>query len=315
MPEPLPTPRISICLPTYNGARDLARLLPVLAAQRFGERPPALAAGELEIVAVDSSSSDDSARLLADAGARLEVIPQREFRHGATRNRIASRARGAILVFLSQDTLPEGERFLEHLAAPFSDPRLAGAWARVLPHEDDDPLTRRSALSRPEAGGAPRSFDLDGLEGLWQVELARRDEMLAFNDVASAIRADVWRALPFPDVAFGEDVAWAARALTAGHRLAFAASAVVRHAHRYSPRQAFERYRTDARFRRDTLGQRIRPNLWSVLRGFSFEVREDLRYLAEARGPGRLGGLLRSPFLRAAQVCGQYAGSRSEGLA
>lgn len=302
-------PRVSICLPTFNGARDLARLLPMLAAQRLDSRGSAPPGQDLEIVAVDSSSSDDSLDLLRRAGARVEVIPQSEFRHGGTRNRIASLARGEILLFLSQDALPVGERFIANLISAFDDPRTAGAWSRVLPHDEDDPLTRRTVLSRPEAGAEARSYDLDAVDGLWSVEAARRDEMLAFNDVASAIRAEVFQNLPFPDVPFGEDVAWAARALTAGWRLRFEPRAVVLHAHRYTPVQAFGRYRTDARFRRDVLGQAVRPTLWSVARGVSYEVREDLRFLARAGSPGRLGACLRSPWLRAAQVLGQYAGA------
>src|SRR5690349_8373337 len=267
------TPRVSICLPTFNGAAHLARLLPVLAAQR-------LDGGDVELVAIDSSSTDASVALLRAAGARVDVIDQSRFRHGATRNSIANMARGELLVFLSQDALPIGERFLATLTAGFDDKRTAGVTARVLPHPDDDPLTRRTVLAQPEARAQPQCFDLEGVDGLWQLGEAQRTALLAFNDVASAIRASVFRDIPFPDVDFGEDVAWAARALTAGWRLRFAPDAVVQHAHRYTPRQAFARYRVDARFRRLVLGQTIRPSLLSVARGLSYEVREDLRFLA-----------------------------------
>src|SRR5688500_4367693 len=102
------TPRVSICLPTYQGAAYLRRLLPAIASQRTSEGVLAQASGFLEVIAIDSSSQDDSVELLRTHGAQVEVIPHAHFRHGATRNRIASKARGEFLVFLSQDALPVG---------------------------------------------------------------------------------------------------------------------------------------------------------------------------------------------------------------
>lgn len=288
------SPRLSIVLPTWEGERDLARLLPALAAQEIDGRP----AGEgFEILAVDSSSTDRSRELLERAGARVQRIEKSAFRHGATRNQAARGARGEILVFLSQDALPRDKAFLAALAAPFADPKVAGAYARILPHEDDDPLTARTVLSAPEASAEGETRELAGSTG----------RLVGFNDVASAIRRSVFEAIPFPDVDFGEDVAWAARVLEAGWRIRFEPRAVVHHSHRYSPSRAYERYRIDAEFHLRHFQRRLRPSLVSVARGFAHEVREDWRYV---RRHGGFTHLLRSPFLRAAQVLGQYAGSR-----
>jgi rhamnosyltransferase len=264
-------PRVSIVLPTWNGERDLARLLPALARQ---EVP-----GGFEIRAVDSGSTDRTCAMLESAGASLVRIPHSEFRHGGTRNLAARDARGELLVFLSQDATPRDANFLSALVSAFDDPAVAGAWARVLPHADDDPLTARTVLSAPAT----------------------------FNDVASAIRTSVFREIPFPDVTFGEDLAWAESASKAGLQLRFEPRAVVLHSHRYSPSRAYERYKIDAAFQREQFGARIRPSLWSVARGIAYEMREDWKHIARHGGAVHL---LRSPFLRTAQVLGQYAGSR-----
>jgi rhamnosyltransferase len=277
------------------------RLLPRLAKQEVD--------GGFEICAIDSSSRDRSRTLLAEAGASVVTIAKEEFRHGATRNRCAERAKGEILVFLSQDVEPVDEHFLAELARAFDDPRVAGAYARVLPRPDDDALTQRTVLELPEASEEEHSRDLDVVGGVWNLSPSERAEYLRFNDVASAIRADVFREIPFPDVAFGEDFAWAARALTAGWRIRFAPRAVVWHAHRYGPRQAFERYRVDAAFHRQIHGHQVRPDWVSAARGFLYEVRQDLRFLRTRRATRRAIDYLRSPVLRGAQVLGQYAGS------
>jgi rhamnosyltransferase len=277
-------PRVSICLPTWNGERHLARLLPALARQAV--------AGGCEIVAIDSNSQDRSRALLEQAGARVETIPQREFGHGRTRNRIAALARGEVLVFLSQDALPQGDGFLARLVAPFEDARTAAVGARILPHDDDDALTRRSALAAPEASDQPAVFEVgpgERWESLAPAERLRRSRL---NDVASAIRAARLADLPFPDVAFGEDAAWAARALQA---------------HRYGPGAAYRRNRVDAAFLRAEFGLCVRPGPVSVARGVLHELREDLRFVARHGG---WGALLRAPGLRTAQVLGQRAGSR-----
>ncbi len=294
-------PLVSIILPTWNGEEDLRRLLPRLASQ---ELP-----GGFEIRAVDSSSTDASQQLLREAGAHLSVIEKSEFRHGRTRNLAAADARGRILVFLSQDAEPVGDDFLETLAGAFDDLRVAGATNRVLPGPLDDSLTRRTVLDLPEASEHAELRDLDGLAGLWELEPQQRAAYLRFNNVSSAIRADVFSRIPFPDIAFGEDFAWSARVLTAGWRLRYVPEAVAYHAHRYGPRKAFERYRVDAAFHRQVHGLRLRPTLRSALRGYLYEVREDLRFLRDTHARDWLSATLRSPVLRAAQLAGQYCGS------
>lgn len=292
-------PRVSILLPTRDGARDLAQLLPVLAGQRV--------AGGLERLAIDTASRDKSVELLRAHGFEVETIRVEEFGHGKTRNALAARAQGEFLVFLSQDALPEGDDFVERLLAPFSDPQVAGSYARILPHAEDDPLTARSVLDAPQAGTQARLFRLASGASLESLPLEEALSMLAFCNVASAIRARVLRELPFPDFVFGEDFAWAARALAAGWSLHFTPDCVVRHAHQYGPLSGFERYRVDAAFHRRAHGHRLRPGLVSLVRGFAHECRRDGAYVF---AHGGWSALLRSPFLRAAQVLGQLYGSR-----
>lgn len=286
-------PRISIVLPTFQGERDLARLLPALASQ--------VVEGGVEVLAVDSSSTDGSVARLEASGADVVVIPQAEFRHGATRTRRARDASGELLVFLTQDAVPARSDFLVKLTEPFADARIQGTWARILPHGDDDPLTARTALSQPEASDRSREVSADR-------EAPERDSDIDFNNVASAIRRSFFAQHPFPEVAFGEDQAWAVEAVRAGARLKFCADAVVYHAHRYSVRQAFERNRVDAAFQRRQHGRVVRPHVGSVLKGLAHELWCDLRYVLGERPSGVLH-LFRAPFLRGAQVLGQYFGS------
>lgn len=264
-------------------------------------------AGGHEILVVDSTSKDGSARICEAAGASVTTIARADFRHGTTRNLRARDAQGEIIVFLSQDALPRGEDFLEKLIAPLEGDRVVGAWARSLPREDDDPLTERTALSQPEASDS--EFALEG-NAEWQAMSIESQLGLArFNNVASAVRRAYFDEHPFENTPFGEDLEWALSALGDGRTLKFVPGAVVLHAHRYSLAACFERNRVDAAFQRTRFGCKVRTGLVSVLRGLAFEVREDVRFILRRRPRGALH-LLRSPFLRGAQVLGQLFGSR-----
>ena len=297
--------KASVILPTFNGEDDLRRLLPALRDQDFE--------GELEICAIDSSSRDGTVGLLEEHGAKIQIIPQSEFSHGLTRNRCAEMATGEVLIFMSQDVIPADRAFARELVEAFTDDRVAGAYSRVLPHPEDDPLTARTVLELPESSEEPFVRDLDHVEGLWALEPDERIRYLRFNNVASAIRTEVFREFPFPPTAFAEDFAWASMVLSRGWRIAFVPKSVVRHAHTYNFSKAYERYRVDAAFHLQAHGWRVRPSALSAARGFLYEVRQDLRFVSRSDAKNKMRYLLRSPGLRAAQVFGQYVGSHGWG--
>ena len=306
-------PRVSVLIPTWNGLDHLRRLLPVLRSQALPEG--------VELCVIDSSSTDGTAEFLKAEcesglwdegclkGISVRCIAGEEFHHGRTRNQLAESARGEFLVFLSQDALPQGEDFLARLLQPFADEKVAGVTARVLPDPSHDPLTRRTVLGDAQANAVAHECSLEDARSFDSMRGAERLEVLRFNNVSSAIRARAFSDIPFPDVDFGEDFAWAGRALRAGWKTVFTPHAVVWHSHCYGARSGFERYRVDASFHASSHGHRLRPTLLSVLRGFVYEVGADVLFIL--RGGGAPWHLLRSPGLRAGQILGQWVGSRA----
>ncbi|MFT6107651.1 MAG: rhamnosyltransferase [Planctomycetota bacterium] len=304
---PVPHERVALLVPTLNAEVDLEKLLPALAAQTL--------AGRTELLAVDSSSTDRTVERLTAAGFRVESIARSDFGHGRTRNQLARMATADFLIFLSQDATPIDASFLEEMLAPFSDPTVGGVIARVLPNPGDDPLTARTVLGSPEASDVPRTRRWSDPESYGAMSGAERADLLRFNNVASCVRRELLEEIPFPEVPFGEDFAWARQAMAAGWAIHFEPKAAVFHAHRYGPMAALRRYRTDAVFHRQFHGNRIRPSLFSVVKGTLHEIREDARYLARL-GPdkkGRLSAALVSPVLRCFQTFGQYLGSSGRG--
>ncbi|HEX6724380.1 MAG TPA: glycosyltransferase, partial [Gaiella sp.] len=95
---------ISVVIPVKDGGADLARCLAGIAAQGIEE--------EVEIVVVDSGSTDGGPERARAAGAVVHEIPAEEFGHGRTRNLGVELARGDTVVFTSQDAVADDSGWL-----------------------------------------------------------------------------------------------------------------------------------------------------------------------------------------------------------
>jgi rhamnosyltransferase len=217
---------ISVVIPVRNGGADLGRCLAALDRQALD--------AEVEVVVVDSGSSDGSVEVARSHGARVREIPHAEFGHGRTRNLGAQLARGDVLVFTSQDAFAADESWLARLVHPLAGgDRVAGAYGRQLPHHDATP-PERYFLDFLYGPGA-RIQRLDGGEPDFQQTL--------FSNVNSAIPRAVWKEFPFADdLIMSEDQEWARRVLRAGYELVYEPAAAVHHSHRYSIAAAFRRF-------------------------------------------------------------------------
>jgi rhamnosyltransferase len=218
---------ISIMIPVKDGGQDLARCLEAIARQRVAD--------EVEIVVVDSGSSDGSVALARAHGAIVHEIPPEAFSHGASRNLGAGLARGELLVFISQDAAPVDERWLGLLTAPLrEDPQVGGVYGRQLPHPGARP---------PEVyfldflyGPSPRRQRAAGV-----AELSM--ETTLFSNVNAAMPRVLWERFRFvEDIIMSEDQEWSRRVLLAGYAIVYEPAAAVRHSHNYTLTSALRRF-------------------------------------------------------------------------
>ncbi|MBA3301284.1 MAG: glycosyltransferase [Thermoleophilaceae bacterium] len=214
---------ISIVVPVRNGGEDLRRLLDSIARQEVNE--------EVEVVVVDSSSTDGSAELARSRGAKVHVIALEEFNHGATRNLGVSLSRGDPVVFTSQDAYADDEHWLVRLTDIGS---FAGVYGRQLAHHEATP---------------PERYFLDFLYGPEPREqrAASASELsmatTLFSNANAAVRRRYLEQFPFAgDIIMSEDQEWSRRVLLAGHALRYEPGAAVRHSHPYTVGSAFRRF-------------------------------------------------------------------------
>ena len=114
-----PPASVSVVIPTYERKAVLEETVRALASQTV--RP-------LEVIVVDDGSKDGTTELLhrlrEELADRLDLVPLRQpnLKQGRARNLGVARAKGELVLFLGDDTIPEPSCVAEHLAARASRP-------------------------------------------------------------------------------------------------------------------------------------------------------------------------------------------------
>jgi rhamnosyltransferase len=209
---------VSLLLVVKNGREYLERSLPIILAQEYE--------GAVELVCVDSGSTDGTVELMRENGARIHEIPPEEFHHGRTRNLAASMASHEILVCLSQDAIPTDTNWLHDLVAPFADERVGGVYGKQ---------------TAPAEMGARRR---QGMASEYPDErVVRAPEKIAgytpghfrFSNANAALRRSGWERHPWDEtVLLAEDQGMCRDLLTGGMVVIYEPAAEVIHGHERS---------------------------------------------------------------------------------
>jgi rhamnosyltransferase len=291
-------PRISVVVPTLNGAATLPAWLAAIERQQV--------AGGVEIVAVDSGSTDGTLDLLTSRVATLLRVAPADFDHGATRNLAIASARGALVVLAVQDAVPLDADYLDRLTRPFDvDPAVAGTVARQIASDGASAITRHYLTMWPAASAAPWTSRLSSAAEFERLTPAERLRRCVFDNVASCLRRSVWQRHPFVATPIAEDLAWARDVLLAGHAITYVPEAVVVHSHDRSPAYEFARTRVVHARLQALFGLRTIPSWPLLVRAVAVSATAHARL--EWRRPRQWA---RAAGLAAAWPTAQYLGAR-----
>lgn len=295
------SPRVSIVIPTRDGAATLPHLLDAIARQRVDV--------PVEVVAIDSSSTDGTPELLRARADRFISIPAETFDHGATRNAGIAASSGDLVVLTVQDAVPADDEWLAALIAPLrSDEMLAGTFARQRPRAGASALTRHYLAQWSGASPRARVVSVDGPGEFARLTPLERLERCTFDNVCSCIRRSAWQVHPFRPARIAEDLEWAKTVLLAGHRLAYVPDAVVVHSHERSLRYEFDRAYEVHRQLAALFGLRTIADVPALARAVGSSLALHLRCRDEQGRRARLG---RAVGLGIVWPLGQYLGGRS----
>jgi glycosyltransferase involved in cell wall biosynthesis len=275
-------PGVSVIVRARNEEAALGRLLAGLALQDRRD---------VEIVLVDSGSTDGTRAVAEARGARIVTIEARHFTFGRALNLGLAAARAPLCAIVSAHCLPANDQWLSRLLDPFRDPVVAGAYGKQLPV------------------AAALAYEQRKLIKAFPPEPRRQRSHYFFHNANSAVRRQVWERTPFDERLPGlEDRDWAKRVLTQGYEIAYEPMAMVYHHHDETLGQIYRRYLREGQALRH-LDPAYRQSLGRFLLNYAHGLRRDVRFVREYGRPWR--SLVAAVPQRFLELYGTYRGVRS----
>jgi len=289
-------PNVSVVIPVKDGARYLERLLTAVREQ---------GGDAIELLVVDSGSSDGSVDLARAGDATVHEIPPEKFGHGRTRNLAMELSSGDIVCFLTQDAVPAPGWLDAHVAAFELDPKVGGVYGPHLPWPDTSPTIAR------ELDGFFADMAPDG-----EPVLQREGDLTFMSNVNASYSRACWEQVRFEDIAYAEDQAFGRAMLAAGWAKVFHPDAAVYHAHDYGPIEFARRYFDEYRGLRETVGHIEPARPAYVLAEVRAGVAADRRWMAERSlsRSRRAGGTVRSLLHHGGRKAAAITATRPERL-
>ncbi|GAB4503983.1 MAG: glycosyltransferase [Anaerolineales bacterium] len=277
--------RCSIIIRAYNEEQLLGRLLEGIHQQSVKD---------VEIILVDSGSTDATVSIAEAFGARVVHIAPVEFTFGRSLNFGLRAATREFAVIASAHVYPVYPDWLELLLCPFEDEHVALTYGK-------------------QRGPETAHFSEQQIFHQWYPEIGQPRQAYPFcNNANAAIRRSVWQENPYDETLTGlEDLAWAKRILEKGYALSYVAEAEIIHVHQETPRGVFNRYRREA-----MAFKRIYPeahfNIYDFARLTTMNILSDLWHAAREKALQR--SLASIFWFRFMQFYGTFKGYRESGL-
>jgi rhamnosyltransferase len=216
---------ISVIIPTFNAEKHISLLLQRLETQTIS----------FELIIIDSTSTDKTVEIAKRHTDNIIIIPNDEFDHGGSRTIAAKTATGDILVFLTQDALPQNDTSIEKLVSVFTNKEIAAVYGRQIPYESSSFFGKHLRIFNYPDTSHERTLEDKDKYGIKTAFLS--DSFAAYR--ASTLQEIGW----FKNgLILGEDVYAGSKFILANHTLAYCAEAKVYHSHSYSIFQEFKRY-------------------------------------------------------------------------
>jgi glycosyltransferase involved in cell wall biosynthesis len=271
----------SIVVRAFNESQHLGRLLEGITHQTLKD---------VEVILVDSGSTDSTVQIAQDFGARVVHISADEFSFGGALNLGLRAAMREHVVIASAHVHPVYPDWLECLLRPFEDDLVAVVYGK-------------------QRGAESSRFSEHQILRQWFPEHDITRQASPFcNNANAAIRRSLWEQHPYDETLTAlEDVAWAKWAQEQGYHVSYAAHAEIIHVHNETPRGVLARYRREA-----MAFKRIFPeahfSIYDFARLTLKAISSDFSHAVKKHAPWRDPGSIL--WFRIAQFWGTYQGYR-----
>ena len=210
----------SIVIRAYNEEKHIGRLLEGIKQQTVKD---------VEIILVDSGSTDKTVSIAESFGARVVHIPSAEFTFGRSLNFGVRAVTREFVVIASAHVYPVYPDWIESLLRPFEDGEVALTYGKQRGYEGS-------------------KYSEHQIFHQWFPDESKLDQETAFcNNANAVIRKNIWEKNPYDETLTGlEDLAWGKWAKEKGYKIAYVAEAEIVHIHNETPRGVYNRYRREA---------------------------------------------------------------------
>lgn len=221
--------KCSIIIRAFNEEKHIGKLIKGIKNQKTTY--------EIEIILVDSGSTDNTIQIAKNEGAIIVSIKPEEFSFGYALNIGCEKANGEILLFASAHVYPVYNNWIEKMLEPFNKNNVALVYGRQI----GDKLSKYSEKR---------------LLTKWFPSTSNYHQLHPFcNNANAAIRKSLWNEQHYDETLTGlEDLAWAEKILQKGYHLFYEAEAIIVHVHEETPKKVYNRY-----FREALAYKRISP--------------------------------------------------------
>jgi rhamnosyltransferase len=229
------SPTVSVVIRCYNEAQHMGRLLSGIMQQTLRN---------VEIIVVDSGSTDGTLAIAAQYPVKILSIKPEEFSFGRSLNLGCAAATGEFIVIVSAHVYPVYQDWLEQLLAPFSDAQVALAYGK-------------------QRGNQTTKYSEHQIFAKWFPEQSQPSQNHPFcNNANAAVRRSLWQQLPYDETLTG--------------------LAEIIHVHDETPRRIYNRYRREAIALKHIFPQE-HFNLWDFARLLTTNIASDFYHAGRDR--------------------------------
>ncbi len=212
--------KISIVIRCLNEEKHIGKLLAGIMEQNYKD---------VEIIVVDSGSRDATLTIARQFPTKIVHIKPEDFSFGYAINVGCEAATGDILLFASAHVYPVYKDWLELIAKPFKDEKIAVVYGK-------------------QRGDHRNKYSEHQVFAKWFPDESNLNQKHPFcNNANCAVRKSLWETQKYDETLTGlEDLHWAKQILEKGYRIAYQADATIIHVHEETWKNVFNRYRREA---------------------------------------------------------------------
>lgn len=255
------SPQISVIIRCKNESKSIAQCIEAILKQQINN--------QIEIIVIDSGSTDDTVRIAQNYDVSIYSIPSNQFQFGSSINLGIELAKGKYCVFVSAHAIPANSKWLFSLVKPLQkNKKIAGTFGRQLYHANSDFIQKRCIDET--FGKKHRLYTISS--GSFKQNLRN----ISFSNASSCIRKDIALEVKFSNVLASEDREWAYRVMKKGYDILYVSDSLIYHVHNETPDQWYKRIYINSLALHQFAGVKI--NLLEIFPLTFWKIFKDMKY-------------------------------------